>query len=123
MMITYKEITEAVPALKKIATVELGVRDAVKVAKLLKKVDGEMEIYRDLANKLCEKYGKLDEEKQCYHFEKEKMKEVTDAFKELDSIESENIGVIKIKLPEGVKVDAATIIGVEKFIEFDFEEE
>lgn len=63
MTVTLHEIVLAEPALNKLVTVDLPVRTAYRLTKLLGKVASELKVYEESRKKMFTKYGEADAEK------------------------------------------------------------
>ena len=120
-MATYKEIITASTGIRKVSKIDLKIKDAVNVSKLIKKLDSEMVVFYELREKICKKYGQLDEEKQQYFIPPENREKVNEQMKELEVTEVDTGEKIKITVEDDMRIDAASVSLCEPFIDFDFE--
>ncbi len=120
-MATYKEIITAKEGLRKISSMDLKIKDAIKVSKLIKKLDEEVVVFYELREKICKKYGQLDEEKQQYFIPKENRETVNEKMTELESTEADIGERISVDVNEDMRIDATSLILCEAFIDFVFE--
>lgn len=121
-MVKYSDVLGAIQGLKKIATLEISVKDAVRISRLLKSIEDELKIYNKQKKEICERYGELDDEKGVYNFREDTREAAIEKFCELDDTDVDFGDVIRIKATENIKLDAVTVLETEKFIEFDFGE-
>lgn len=119
MTVTYNEILKAAQALKKLAQKELNIKTAVNLARLIKKLDGELEVFNDKYRELLEKYGKENDE-GGYSIPKEKQKEFSENLTQLINVEIEIDGG-KINIEDDIKIEPAIILDAESFVEFKTE--
>ena len=93
----------------------LPVKQSYRLAKLIKAIDGEINVYDGERIKLCEKYGTLNKEKHIYEFEDEAYKSFETDINVLQSQEVElDIKLIDIS---DLELSAQDIINIEPFIE------
>ena len=122
MKVNYSEIVSAKPALETLSKKELSVGEAVKIARLIKRLNSELEIFGEKQREFCEKYGKITEDGTQYRFddvEKRKTfeRKMTELLAFVVDIESETIC-----LKSDIRIPAADVINLERFITFESEE-
>lgn len=118
MTTTLGAIVQAMPVLNKLAAQELPVRESYKLAKLVRKLSVESEIYDRERLKLCEKYGSKNEAENRYELKDEDG--FNNAYSELIAQELD-LDDEPVKLSENIKLTAAEIISAEDFIKFEEE--
>lgn len=112
---TIKQILNARETLSRLAEKTLPVKQSYRLAKLIKAIDGEINVYDGERIKLCEKYGTLNKEKHIYEFEDEAYKSFEADINVLQSQEVElDIKLIDIS---DLELSAQDIINIEPFIE------
>lgn len=115
MKITIKQILNARETLSRLAGRTLPVKQSYRLAKLVKAVNDELNVYDGERIKLCEKYGTLNKEKRIYEFEDGEYKSFETDINVLQSQEVElDIKPIDII---GLELSASDIINIEPFIE------
>ena len=116
MKIALGNIITAMPILNKLGGQSLPVKESYKLAKLIRNVNIEAEIYDRERIKLCERYGKIYQEENRYEIsDKEKFDK---AYSELISQEVE-LNFEPFVVPDTVRLTAAEIMAVEDFIKFE----
>lgn len=117
------EIVNASPALKKLATQDLGIRAAYEVSRVIKTLDDHLEFHDRKFNEMLSKYCEQDGDKWI-----PKTSDDFSAFQteraELLDLEVE-IGEIKkaiIPVDENITLSAVDIMALEKFVEIKFNE-
>lgn len=122
MKVKYSEIISAKPALETLSKKELTVKEAVKLARLIKKLNGELEIFGEKQREFCEKYGTLSEDGTQYRFDDlEKRAAFEKSMAELLAFEID-FEEEKICLKSDIKLPAADVINLECFINFESED-
>lgn len=121
-MITYKDIITAAQGIRNISKLNLKISEAVKLAKLIKKLDEEAELYYELRQKLCKQYGEYEAEKDRYYIPDENREEMNSKLRELDNTEV-SIEKLKLSVDGETKLDTVTLISVENIIEIIVDEE
>lgn len=113
MKITYKQMINSQQGLSSIAGTKLPVKEAVKVARLIKVFSEEYEIYNKERKKICVDYGDYNVKEDTYEVKSEegieKLKELLDCDFECE--------FEKILIPSKTEIEAATLLGCEDFIE------
>lgn len=118
MKIRYEEIIKANEPLSILSKEKVSVKEAVGIARIIKVFREEFVIYqekeRELLNKYCEPTEnggfKCKDEETAMAFNKD--------FKELLDFEVD-LAVEPVKLVSDIKVDAETILLIDKFIDFE----
>lgn len=62
-----RSLLKAIPVLQELSQKSLPIKTSYGIAKLIVKVNAELEIFDKSRIDLCEKYGKLDEETRKYN--------------------------------------------------------
>ncbi len=122
MKVKLGEIVNAVPALNKAAEQALPVRTSYQLARLVRKISKEVGTYDAERIKLCKRFGKLDEEKQAYNIPPESLRGFEREMNELLAQEVE-ISADPISVTDELRLSAAEVMTVEKFLNFNFKEE
>lgn len=120
MTVKFSDILNADKALGKLSEERLPVKQSVGLARLIKSLNGEMEIFNEQREKLLIHYGEYKENEGGYEIPKENLEAFRKDFNTLldSEVELEN-EKLKITLPEGSTIEAAVILGCEKFCEFE----
>lgn len=122
MKVTYSEIVSANPALETLSKKELTVKEAVKLARLIKKLNAELEVFSEKQKEFCERYGTLSEDGTQYRFEDTKKRTTFEkSMAELLAFEID-FEEEKISIKSNIKLQAADVISLESFIDFESEE-
>lgn len=122
-MITYKNIITSAQGMRKIASLDLKIKQAIELSKLIKKLDEESQYYYEQREKILQKYGEYEEEKDSYRIAQENRETAMNKLKELDELSVEIGERLKISVSCDMKLDTATVIMTEELVEFVFEEE
>lgn len=119
MKIKFSDILEANEALGKITKERLPVREALSLARLIKRLNEEMTFFNQQRERLLVQYGK-EQESGEFIVEKENLPEFIKDYEELLKSEVETgTEKIKITLQKDSTIEAAVIVGCEKFCEFE----
>ena len=120
MTVKFSDILNADKALGKLSDEKLPVKQSVALARLVKKLNEEIEIFSDQREKLLIQYGEYKENEGGYLVPKKNLEVFKKNFNILldSEVELEG-GKIKITLPENSTIEAAVILGCEKFCEFE----
>ena len=118
-----KNLVDAVPSIRKIATQDLRAKTLYRVSLLLDRFDGELKAYDETKNKLIEKYcnvtdGKVTPKADCAaDFERELL--------ELLDMEIDMKGVKPVEIPadEDVRLSYSDLSLLGEFIKIKFEED
>lgn len=110
-------IINAKETLEKLGVEPVSVGTSFAIARLIKSVNSELEIYEKERIKLCEKFGEKDEKNNCFEIEKLKQNEFENAYNELINQDVE-INCKKLDLrDEKIKISAVDLIKIEEFLE------
>lgn len=115
MKVTIKQILNARETLSQLANKALPVKQSYRLAKLVKTINDELNVYDGERIKLCEKYGTLNKEKRIYEFEDGEYKSFETDINVLQSQEVE-LDVKPIDISD-LELSASDIINIEPFIE------
>lgn len=121
-MATYKSIITATEGMKKITGLNLKIRQAIALTKLINRMSEEAAVYFSLREQILQKYGDYEEEKSSYYIPEENRKTVNSLLKELDE-ETIQLDKVKLNVSEDTEIDALTVMTTEDFVEFIFEED
>lgn len=121
-MATYKSIITATEGMKKITGLNLKIRQAIALTKLINRMSEEAAVYFSLREQILQKYGNYEEEKSSYYIPEENRKTVNSLLKELDE-ETIQLDKVKLNVSEDTEIDALTVMTTEDFVEFVFEED
>lgn len=121
-MATYKSIITATEGMKKITGLNLKIRQAIALTKLINRMSEETAVYFSLREQILQKYGDYEEEKSSYYIPEENRKTVNSLLKELDE-ETIQLDKVKLNVSEDTEIDALTVMTTEDFVEFIFEED
>lgn len=114
----FLKIERAKSALISLSQQKISVSSAVALARLIKKCDEEIEIFRKQRNDIFCRYGKINEEKGIVEFEsEEKSDECAQALNELNNIEIE--GIVPVKIKDEVSISAVDVINLDGLVEFE----
>lgn len=120
MKVTYGEILEAKPALEILAKKELKTAEAISLARLIKVLNSELEVFFQKQRELCEKCGKFDEngvftpDEETRELFLKKHAELLGTAFEAD--------ITRAEIHSDIAVEAATVIGTEMFVKWGEEQ-
>ena len=117
MKITYNEIKLANEPLYQLSKEKVSVKEAVGIARIIKSIRDEVAICQEKEREIVEKYGTVDE-KGNYKFADEVISDLNREFGELIGYEVD-IDITPVKLSSDIKIDANTVMILEKFIDFE----
>ena len=115
MKITINQILLARDTLSRLAGQSLPVKQSYKLAKLVKAVNGEIGVYDGERIKLCEKYGKLNKDKNLYEFDGDNRGKFGVDINVLQEQEIE-LDIKPIDISD-LELSAQDIISIEPFVE------
>ena len=118
MKVKYNEIVNASEPLSLLSKKEMSVKEAVGIARIIKVLREEFVIYQDKQKELLDKYSEPMEDGRYKFNDEESAKCFNDNYTELLNYEVE-LDIEPVKLISDIKIDADTIIAVEKFIDFE----
>lgn len=122
MKVKYSEIVSAKPALETLSKKDLTVKEAVALARLIKRLNSELEIFGQKQKEFCEKYGTLSEDGTQYRFDDlEKRASFEKSMAELLAFEVD-FEKEKICLKSDIRLPAVDVISLESFINFESED-
>ena len=118
MKVKYSEIVNANEPIAILAKEKVSVKEAVGIARIVKVLGEELSIYQEKQKELLDKYGKPTED-GIYKFDNEESaRNFNNDYAELLDYEAE-LAIEPVKLLSDIKINAETIMRVEKFINFD----
>lgn len=121
MKVTYSDILDAKPALECLAKKELKMSEAIALARLIKTLNAELEVFFDKQKELCDKYGTFDEKTGNFTPHEKDKGLFLQKHKELLHVEFE-ADISKVKIHSDIGIEAATILATDKFVEFEIKE-
>ncbi len=116
MKLTYGTINNAFPALCKLAKLDVKAAEAVKLARLLGKIETELKPLEEAQRKLFEKYGEKTED-GGYEIKPENREAFSKEGKELFETEID-IDTDRIEIKSDIQIDAATVLALEEIVAF-----
>ena len=117
MKLTYEKISSALPALSKLSKLDLKAAEAVKLARLLGKVESELRYFEETRMSLFKKYGK--EQNGGYEILNEKRGDFLKEYRELCNTEIE-LEAEKVNIRSEISIDAASVLALDGIVEFEF---
>ena len=117
MNLTYEKIKNAFPALTKLSKLDLKAAEAVKLARLLGKVESELRYFEETRMSLFKKYGK--EQNGGYEILNEKRSDFLKEYSELCNTEIE-LEAEKVNIKSEISIDAASVLALDGMVEFEF---
>ncbi len=115
MKITINQFLKADNTLARLAGQPLPVKQSYRLARLIKAISNEIQIYDGERIKLCEKYGTLNKDKNIYEFD-ENNREKFDADIRVLQGQTIDLDVKPIDISD-LELSAQDIINIEPFIE------
>lgn len=119
MKVKFSDILDANGALGKLSQERLPVGQSVSLARLIKRLNEEINLFNDQRERLLKQYGEYKEDEGGYEIPKENLPEFR---KDFDELMASEVGVpdkIKITLQKDSTIEAAVILGCEVFCEFE----
>lgn len=116
MKLTYGTINNAFPALCKLAKLDVKAAEAVKLARLLGKIETELKPLEEARRKLFTKYGERGEN-GSYTIKPENLETFSKESKELFDTEID-IDTDKIEIKSDIQIDAATVLALDEMVTF-----
>ncbi|MAF44189.1 MAG: hypothetical protein Unbinned7913contig1002_29 [Prokaryotic dsDNA virus sp.] len=118
LKVKVKDVVDSFPAMQDLARVNFNAKISFAIAKALRKVTKEVEIYDNTRVKTCKKYGKVDKKSNQYVFPDDK-KDVFD--KEMDELMNSTIelnGIRQLSIDElgNVQIPPAALNGLDWLI-------
>ena len=117
MKLTYEKINNITPALTKLSKLDLKAVEAVKLARLLGKVESELRYFEETRMSLFKKYGK--EQNGGYEILNEKRCDFLKEYRELCNTEIE-LEAEKVNIRSEISIDAASVLALDGIVEFEF---
>lgn len=115
MNLTYESINNIRPALKKLSRLDLKATEAVKLARLLGKIESEMRYFEETKIALFKKYG--EEKNGGYEIKAENkevfLKEYNELCNTMVKVEAD-----KITIKSDISIDASSVLALEEMVEF-----
>lgn len=118
MKVKYSEIVNANEPISIIAKEKVSVKEAVGIARIIKVLSEEFAIYQAKQKELLDKYGTPAENGRYTFADNESAMKFNEDYAELLDYEAE-LAIEPVKLVSDIKIDAETIMRVDKFIDFD----
>ena len=116
MKFTYEKINNVKPSLTKLAKLDLKAVEAVKLARLLGKVETELKPLEETQRNLWIKYGEEIKNGE-YKIKPENYTSFSKEYQEL--LESEiDIDIEKIVIKSDIQIDAASVLALSDIVEF-----
>lgn len=118
MKITYAKLGDIMPALSKLAKLDLKAIEAVKLARLINKVEAELKPLEETKISLFKKYGEPDEKDGTYHILNKNLEKFMPEYQELLSSEVQ-IDAEKITIKSDIQIDAASVLALDGVVCFE----
>lgn len=118
MKVKYGEIVAANEPIALLAREKVSVKEAVGIARIVKVLGEEFAIYQAKQKELLDKYGTPTENGRYKFNDSESAMKFNADYDELLDYEAE-LAIEPVKLVSDIKIDAETIIRIEKFIDFE----
>ena len=116
MKLTYEKINNISPALTKLSKLDLKAIEAVKLARLIGKVNLELKPFEETQTNLCIKYG-TEVEDGGYKIKPENYSVFAKEYQDLLNTEVD-IGTDKIEIKSDISIDAASVLALSDIVEF-----
>lgn len=116
MKFTYEKINNIKPALAKLSKLDLRAVEAVKLARLLGKVDSELKPLEETRRNMWVKYGE-EVENGSYKIKPENYAAFSKEYQELLNSEID-IDTDKIEIKSDIQIDAASVLALSDVVEF-----
>ena len=116
MNLTYETINNIKPALTKLSKLDLKATEAVKLARLLGKVESELRYFEETRMSLFKKYGET-KNGTTYEIKDENMETFLKEYRELCNTEIE-IETEKVAIKSDISIDASSVLALEGLVEF-----
>ena len=116
MKLTYEKISSALPALSKLSKLDLKAVEAVKLARLIGKVEAELKPLEKTRTTLFRKYGE-EVENGTYKIKPENYDTFSKEYREL--LETEiDIDADKVVIESDIAIDAASVLALGEMVTF-----
>lgn len=116
MKFTYEKINNIKPALTKLSKLDLRAVEAVKLARLLGKVESELKPLEETQRNMWIKYGE-EVESGSYKIKPENYAAFSKEYQELLNSEID-IDTGKIEIKSDIQIDAASVLALSDVVEF-----
>lgn len=116
MKTTYGKINNALPALSKIAKLDIKATEAVKLARLIGKIEEELKPFDEARKKLFEKFGKEDKNGGI-EIPNESFNDFSQELRELLDTEVD-IDAEKVVIESDIAIDAASVLALGEMVTF-----
>ena len=116
MKFTYEKINNIKPALTKLSKLDLRAVEAVKLARLLGKVESELKPLEETQRNMWVKYGE-EVESGSYKIKPENYAAFSKEYQELLNSEID-IDTGKIEIKSDIQIDAASVLALSDVVEF-----
>lgn len=116
MKITYEKINNIKPALGKLSKLDLKAVEAVKLARLLGKVESELKPLEETQRNMWVKYGE-EVENGGYKIKPENYAVFSKEYQELLNSEID-IDADKVEIKSDIQIDAASVLALSDVVEF-----
>ena len=115
MKLTYERINGSFPALSKLSKLDLKATEAVKLARLLGKVENELRYFEETRMSLFKKYGEA--KNGAYEIKDENREVFLKEYRELCNTEIE-IEAEKVTIKSEISIDASSVLALDGLVEF-----
>lgn len=112
----YFDMVKAQEGLTKLSNEKLNVKDAIKVARLIKKLSEESDVYNSQRQRICEKYG-TETDDGGYKIAEDKVQDFNKEMTELLETELENDYEV-IVIESDCELTVNELISMESFVTF-----
>lgn len=116
MKLTYEKISNALSALEKLSRLDLRASEAVKLARLLGKVEGELKPLEKTRGALLSKYGEAVEN-GTYKIKPESYDAFSKEYRELLETEVE-IDSKAVEIKSDIAIDASSVLALGEMVTF-----
>lgn len=118
MKIKYIEILKANEPLSVLAKEKVSMKEAIGIARLIKSLRDEFSIYQEKEKELIDQYCQPSENGRYIYKDEESAKMFNEGYNELLEYEVD-LAIEPVKIISDIKIDAESIINMEKFISFE----
>lgn len=116
---SYKELLSVERAFSDLMNTKIPAQNAIDLSRLFKRIQAEMSLFSEQREKICKKYGTLNEERGAYVFDDKNRVPFEKEFDELLDVEVDiDLPKLSIKITAGMEVSASLILATENFVEF-----
>lgn len=125
--LTLNDIFNAVPALREISTKEFPGSTTFKIARLIRELDKEIQLFEEERNKIANKYGEKDEngnlipqENGTIKIPDDKVQECNEEFQALFSTQVEiNANKLPIEIFDSIEMTPTQAMNLEAIVDFE----